>query len=208
MFELNAFAREVNQNAVEHGWWEKERGAAEIRALIHSEWSEALEEERAGRPLVWHWCKDEGLGPTICEMQPNCTCKLDAWETDCPAYDQKPEGGAVELIDGCIRILDYIAHKEWLDTGVSVESCRGIGRRECAQACGKLAENMTMAETVDLLHLFTALARSEEIELYWLKAAMGLAFEWVAGKGLNPETIIQQKHRYNKTRPYKHGKRF
>ena len=33
MFELNAFAREVHQNAVEHGWWEKERGEHTIAIL-------------------------------------------------------------------------------------------------------------------------------------------------------------------------------
>ena len=33
---------------------------------------------------------------------------------------------------------------------------------------------------------------------------------WFEENGVeyDPETIIQQKHRYNKTRPYKHGKQF
>ena len=201
-------ADEVHRNAKDHGWWEGTRSFGEIIALIHSEWSEALEEERAGRPLVWHMCLDEANGPAICEHQTECPCKLDAWETDCEAYDAKPEGGAVELIDGCIRILDYMAYKDCANQSVTTEGCREIGRRECAEFAGVTAEDLSMAEVVDLLHMFTALARKEEIEIYWLKAAIGLAFEWVAGRGRNPETIIQQKHRYNKTRPYKHGKRF
>lgn len=41
--DLNEFAKEVHANAVAHGWWETERDPAEIIALIHSEWSEALE---------------------------------------------------------------------------------------------------------------------------------------------------------------------
>ena len=40
-------AREIHKNAVDHGWWDGERDIDEIYALIHSEWSEALEEARA-----------------------------------------------------------------------------------------------------------------------------------------------------------------
>lgn len=49
--KFGEFAKEVHQNAVDHGWYEAERSVAEIFALIHSEWSEALEEYRAGRPM-------------------------------------------------------------------------------------------------------------------------------------------------------------
>jgi hypothetical protein len=42
--ELNEFAKEIHQNAVEHGWWDTKRTFGEIIALCHSELSEALEE--------------------------------------------------------------------------------------------------------------------------------------------------------------------
>lgn len=74
---LNEWAKEIHQNAVEHGWWENERTLPEVLMLCVSELSEALEEDRAGNPLVWY-----GKGA-------------------------KPEGVAVELADCMIRILDY-----------------------------------------------------------------------------------------------------
>ena len=49
---LDEWAREIHEIAVEHGWWEEERSFGEIVALCHSELSEALEADRLGEELV------------------------------------------------------------------------------------------------------------------------------------------------------------
>ena len=43
-------ANKVHENAVNKGWWEKERNDGEIISLMHSELSEALEAIRNGNP--------------------------------------------------------------------------------------------------------------------------------------------------------------
>lgn len=113
--KINEFAKEVHQNAVEHGWWDEPRTVGEIIALCHSELSEALEEYRAKRPMVYR----------ICRASDGCPCdreKCGDWDADTGVcelgvMDEKPEGVAVELADCIIRILDYLGKE-----GVDVEA--------------------------------------------------------------------------------------
>ena len=47
-FDLNEFAKEVHQNAVDHGFWDDDATDERQIALIQSEWSEALQADRSG----------------------------------------------------------------------------------------------------------------------------------------------------------------
>lgn len=78
-------------------------------ALIHSELSEALEEERAGRPLVWYHCT-EGDPSLPCDPADETECFQYGHEDVCQYRNQKPEGVAVELADAVIRIADLCGH--------------------------------------------------------------------------------------------------
>lgn len=100
---LNALARDVHKNAVDHGWWETEREFGTIIALCHSELSEALEEHRRDKPPLYFSGKDAS----------GCT---EERETPFPPIITKPEGVAVELADCIIRILDYCGH-----AGIDIE---------------------------------------------------------------------------------------
>ncbi len=114
MLDLNAFAKEVHAVSVAHGWWEKNDPDNNLDtkiALIHAEWSEALEEYRAGREMVWHECRAQitERGGMVCQRTDECNlCSASRvlGSEECAWREAKPEGIAVELIDGVLRIID------------------------------------------------------------------------------------------------------
>lgn len=91
MTGINEVAKQIHDNAVEHGWWEDERSFPEIIALCHSELSEALEEYRSG-----HGATETYFGA-----------------------NGKPEGIPTELADVIIRIFDYCG-KEGIDIDAAI----------------------------------------------------------------------------------------
>lgn len=195
---IQELVEKVHQNAVAHGWWEEPRSLNVVIALIHSEWSEALEEARAGRPNVYklsvgdddvrYITHEDGL----------------AW-VEC---DGKPEGIAVELIDGVIRILDAMGQY-----GITLEDKETGGPEEIESLWGKCAAMDVVpedvGELVSILHAFTSQTILEEKnDPACLVGAMSVALTWVHEQGIDPLALLLEKHEYNINRPYKHGKKF
>lgn len=77
-------------------------------ALIHSELSEALEEEHNGNPDIWFACNESDN--FICTPQDETECLMYGKESLCKYRSRKPEGVAVELADAVIRIADLCGH--------------------------------------------------------------------------------------------------
>ena len=101
MFNLNKFIKEVHENAVNHGWHEDKRTFGDIASLITCEVSEAVEEHRNGKPMIYVNKHTE---------QSDADGGYNYIETDVAYFDGlKPEGILVELADVIIRILDYAA---------------------------------------------------------------------------------------------------
>ena len=199
---IRELAAMIHQNAVDHGWWEVVRELLEIVALIHSEWSEALEEARAGRPLVYKLGVDDDAVAFITPDNPKYALLF-----------TKPEGIAVELIDGCIRILDALGYSKAdildPDTGEPAQFEELMGKYR-AVPLEEMPEDVPTL--IAWLHAFTSQAVLEEdksaVREVHLIAAMSLALSWVQAQGIDPLELLLEKHEYNKGRPYKHGKRF
>ena len=187
---LNDFAKEVHENAVAHGWWETDRSFAECICLIHSEWSEALEEARAGRPMVWHETYFDSDGKPV-------------------TVAAKPEGIAVEMMDGVIRILDLLGENKQKITLATVALIN-----ELVESTKDVYRDEPLIEILAYLHYITAEAGyamnhdNKADSLWQLERCVYYAIWWVSQQGLDPEKILLEKHKYNTTRPYKHGKQF
>ena len=191
MTGINEVAKQIHENAVEHGWWEgEENNDIDTKiALIHAEWSEALEEYRAGRPMMWHRCDE-----TENDEEPVCVenaCA--AWgngDCDICSRDKKPEGIAVELVDGVIRILDLMAAKDM----------------DFAQAGYICSVKRTLPQLVAVLHYATAMSGPEDDDAAsWLSSCIEAVREWLEDQGVDMDEVMRLKHEYNKTRSYRHG---
>lgn len=200
--DLNQFMQDVHQNAIIHGWWEKERSDGTIRSLIHAELSEALEEYRANHPVVWHTCP---YHPGACENQQvhddnGLHCEV------CTPSNRKPEGIAVELMDAVIRIFDYLAKLGDVipDSMNTAQKLANWALDEYQDDQDRDVLKLDLPDLVDLVHDEVSLS-SLLHDVSYLITASGLMMAWVYKQNIDPVMVILEKHEYNKTRSYKHG---
>lgn len=195
---LNAWSKKIHENAVAHGWWENERTFAEVVSLFHSELSEALEEFRAKRPMMYFPCKSTGRLCVDGRKEENLTCG--SRHENCRS--EKPEGIAVELVDCVIRILDFLGHEN-TDIDDLMKKCG-----QCADNCIKVQLPEAIA---DLHYLISYSYRSNNYKSdadernEYLCVAVEYIRKWLELHGENMEKIMLIKHEYNRTRDYRHG---
>lgn len=227
--DFNNFALEIHSNSVRHGFWPDDRSDSEVIALIHSEFSEALESYRNNEPLIWHECKwvpragDTPDPARRCEAGACMRFGKDAdlyaqhahayigddtnGDHSCMEYNPKPEGVATELIDGCIRILDAAA--VWC--GAEMPHICTVDD-DLAEAIKRWSLPALVAflhqETTELWHF-----RGDDVVNGCTKVGIqskyiiDIVYIWLKEQGVDPDAIMLEKHEYNLTRPYKHGKR-
>ena len=198
--KMNKFAEDVHQNAVEHGWWDEERSFGEIIALCHSELSEALEEYRAKRPMVYFVVEmDDGKGGTYLAIREDIISEEDF-------AGEKPEGISVELADCIIRILDWYG-KEGLDTDALLLEAGIITMCDLhTPVYGSFGDFIALLHNL-LSMAYACWCNASGISASALRLAKCIReiMAWAKENGVDMEHILDIKHEYNKGRPYRHG---
>lgn len=121
---INELAAAAHENAVAHGWWDNPPSFGEIVALCHSELSEALQEYRDHKPLLYGTC---AINPEDCKHHAICDNvgdplgKIRNPDGEVVSIVCKPEGAAVEMADCLLRILDWFG-AEGLDAEAIIKA--------------------------------------------------------------------------------------
>lgn len=124
--EIKTLVAKAHENAVKHGFWEPPLAFGTAIALIHSELSEALEEERNGNPDVWFACNESDN--FICTPQDETECLMYGKESLCKYRSRKPEGVAVDRRFNRDK-ADYINIIAWRQTAEFVAKHFAKGQR-------------------------------------------------------------------------------
>ena len=178
------FAKCVHGQAVKSGWWPEgeQKDIREVFTMIHCEWSEAVDAYRNGCDMVTHNIQIEN----------------------------KPEGIAVELIDGCIRVLDWIGASGEIDRQEKM-MLSNMGEQDERRALGlyKNAVEMSLPVLVCELHENLTFIRANTVDYgrkcHGAMLLICIVFGWLRARGVDPEAVMLEKHAYNRTRAFRHG---
>lgn len=188
---LAKFAREIHEQSVAHGWWES-GDLVEKLTMIHSEISEAVDEYRNARPMVY-----------VLDLEGDEAAPR--YETDQAKFGgRKPEGIAVELADVCIRIFDLMAHCVCEDVLQVTDLLLSGGQMERSLPHLAAELHYDVSEAYRAMRVLTA-EQVQADDAIDLVDAVYLIADWLRNQKVNLWDVMRLKHEYNKGRAYRHG---
>lgn len=191
--------QKIHANNIAKGWYAKPRTDLETLTLIGTEISEAIEEVRDGKPLVYV-VTISAPGELI--FKPDDFSKQ--------STDLKPEGTLVELADAVIRALDFFGYKKWnvdewvASQRVSRRNKLAVLKETLLEACGRISVHPAHALADFANDALTSLDKEYYCKKYL--ARMVLDIEVLCEEhGYRLLDILEFKHKYNTTRSFRHG---
>lgn len=182
MDNLNELEGELHQVALSKGWYDTERTFPELIALIHSELSEALEEYRNDKPMVYYYGKFGDI-----ELDDNGT---------------KPEGIAIELVDTAIRILDACAYMGYeLDSEITpsrIPDTR-LSFKEFPEFLTELHYKLSIA------YRYQSYGKHDNTVHRQFSEILASISHWLGYHRLDMVELIKLKSEYNRKREHRHG---
>lgn len=177
--DLNSYRDRVYQNAVNHGWHEEKKSKGHWLCMVISELMEAVEADR-NRKYAYE-------SVINAEIRPLLETKNDAWKSHFEEYIKNTVED--ELADVCIRLLDFAGVIDFdlndLDyDGSDTEDYSELTFTESMFCIIRCMYEFSSNHTDSMLNEIFAFCRSRNIDIFW---------------------FIEQKMKYNESRPFKHG---
>ena len=183
--KLNEWAKQIHENACQHGWHEEKRSPAHFMALIMTEVAEAIEADRNSRRVS----KDNMVKFVAVTTEEENYHVTDAMFTI--AYQEYIKGTVEEeLADAVIRILD-MAYEIYGDK-MNYEDSYPFGIKRFKQ--------MTFSENA--WHFIKDVLDSHKISI---TDSIIFISDWAKHLKIDLSWHIEQKMKYNQLRTYKHG---
>ena len=189
--DLNRLRDEAYQNAVEHGWHDEVLSTEHFLCLIISELMEAVQAERKGKRVdVAKFNEWQGNNIPFSEET-----RIRRFQEDFEAYIK--DSVEDELADACIRLLDLAGLRN-VDLGeVDVDELK----------CSKGFFDWTFTESI--YSIVSDITDEDYIETHSLESYMRVSLREIMSfcvkKGIDISWHIEQKMKYNRTRPRMHG---
>ena len=183
---LNSIACEIHAQAVEKGFWDVEDAMAKHIAKMHSELSEALQEDRMGHPMLY-------------------VDDIDALDriTDPALFDgRKPEGVAAELADFLMMALDYAEEIGLNIAEINLCGCDGLINDYGREPLYKFVVCMHGY----LMYAFNGTDKNYIAQTIALMIAS--VKRWLEQRGVDLWQVVRLKLEYNKSRPALHGRKY